>query len=177
MLYSGSLTKRKGVDLLAQAFAELVHQAPQDLRLEVIGDGPLRGFMEDALADVRDQVHFHGFQSWEALPGLYARGDILCAPSRYDGWGMIIPEGLAAGLPVTATDRMGAAIDLITPGRNGWIAEADNLDSLVETISQAREAYSKRPMAKSARASVASHQLEDGVERFLVACKKTIAQW
>lgn len=177
ILYSGSLIKRKGVDLLAQAFEELVHQVPQNLQLDIVGDGPLRGFMEDALSGARDRVHFHGFQSWEALPRLYARGDILCAPSRYDGWGMIIPEGLAAGLPVIATDRMGAAIDLITPGRNGWIAAADNLDSLTDTISQALEEYSKRPMAKRARASVGSLQLPEGVERFLMACRKTIAQW
>jgi glycosyltransferase involved in cell wall biosynthesis len=50
--------------------------------------------------------------------------DVLCVPSRYDGWGLVVPEGLASGLPVIATDRMGAALEFVENGRNGWLIPA-----------------------------------------------------
>ena len=54
-----------------------------------------------------------------------AKVAVLCVPSRYDGWGLVVPEGLASGLPTIATGRTGAALDLITTGANGWVVEAN----------------------------------------------------
>ncbi len=68
-----------------------------------------------------ERVEFAGFKDWNELPGEYASADVLCVPSRYDGWGLVVPEGLASGLPVIATDRMGAALEFVETGRNGWL--------------------------------------------------------
>jgi glycosyltransferase involved in cell wall biosynthesis len=89
----------------------------------------LRDQLSRSAAPLGKRVVFHGFKQWQELPAIYAQSDILCAPSRYDGWGLIVPEGLAAGLLVISTDHAGAALDLITPD-TGWIAEAGSVESL-----------------------------------------------
>src|SRR3972149_1649067 len=100
-LFSGTLSRRKGVDLLLTAFDNLTKEY-DFIHLDLIGDGPLRKLVEK-IADGNGRIAWHGFQHWEDLPAFYAKADILCVPSRYDGWGLVIPEGLAAGLPVIAT--------------------------------------------------------------------------
>jgi glycosyltransferase involved in cell wall biosynthesis len=177
-LYSGSLIARKGVDLLASAFRRLAVQHP-DVRLELIGTGRLLARLRGVLASVSDQVCFHGFKQWHELPPLYRTAHILCAPSRYDGWGLVVPEGLAAGLPVIGTARAGAAIELLRPGRNGWIIPADDERPLYEAMLSAAALSEDElaEMSRHARLSVAAHTLRDGVRRFEEAVTATIDAW
>jgi glycosyltransferase involved in cell wall biosynthesis len=167
LLFSGSLTPRKGVDLLADAFLRVACNHPH-LRLDFVGTGQLEAVLQHRLAPVREQLRFLGFRQWAELPDFYRTADVLCAPSRYDGWGMIVPEGLAAGLPVIATDRMGAAIDLIRHGVNGWVIKACDLADLAAALQQVAEISSDRldAMSRAARQSVANHTLQAGVRRF-----------
>jgi glycosyltransferase involved in cell wall biosynthesis len=178
VLYSGSLTPRKGVDLLAQAFARLAPFSPA-WRLQLLGDGPLRGDLERVLAPVASQVTFAGFKDWDDLPSVYSGADILCVPSRYDGWGLVIPEGLASGLPVIATDRMGAAIDLVSDKENGWLVRADDGDALLTALAEAMAASRERlrEMSCAALNSIARHSLQDGATRFVAASHAAIEAW
>ena len=89
----------------------------------MIGDGELRESVEQTLRPVRERVEFVGFRDWDELPFEYARADVLCVPSRYDGWGLVVPEGLASGLPVIATDRMGAALEFVENWAQ-WVAHS-----------------------------------------------------
>lgn len=176
-LYSGSLIRRKGVDLLAQSFLRIANAYPH-ARLDVVGAGGLRPAMERILAPCAQRVRFHGFRQWDELPDVYARSDVLCVPSRYDGWGLVVAEGLAAGLPVIATDRTGAALDLIG-NDNGWMISAGQLDPLVAAMQAAVRVSAQERMAmmQAACNSVSRHQLEDGVRRFLEAAEAAVAAW
>jgi len=177
-LYSGSLILRKGVDLLARAFLRLRKEGA-NCELHVLGEGPLRGDLVDRLAPLSESVCFWGFKDWRELPQLYARADVLCVPSRYDGWALVVPEGLAAGLPVISTDRTGAALDLVRPGINGWIVQAGSVHSLHAAMSEAatmtKSAFER--MKKSARLTASEHSLEQGAKRFIEAARKSIENW
>lgn len=174
-LFSGSLIHRKGVDLLAAAFVKLAGEFPQ-ARLDILGAGPLQNDLKQTLAGCGHKVRFHGFKDWDELPKFYANADVLCVPSRYDGWALVVPEGLAAGLPVIGTDRTGAALELIKPGENGWLTSAGDFQSLYLAM---REAAASRErlagMSAAARQTVAEHQLEDGAARFISACDASLA--
>ncbi len=178
LLYSGSLIPRKGVDLLAEAFARVAPAHP-NLKLVVMGEGELRPAMEARLQGVAGQVEFTGFQDWQALPEFYAKADVLCAPSRHDGWALVVPEALAAGLPVIATDRMGAALDLIEPGHNGWRVAAGELEPLCRALEVVATMSSEelQRMAQSARGTAAAHSLESGVVRFHKSVESSLAGW
>jgi glycosyltransferase involved in cell wall biosynthesis len=175
-VYSGSLSHRKGVDLLAAAFARLVPDFPQ-VRLRIVGHGELDDAVRRTLAPVASQVEMCGFMDWRDVSKAYAGGHVLCVPSRHDGWALVVPEGLAAGLPVIATDKTGAAHDLISHGRNGWIVRADDGDAVFEAM---RAAASMGPeewsaMSEAAQRSVTSHTLAAGAVRFLAAADQAMA--
>ena len=169
-LFSGSLIARKGVDLLASAFVRL---DVTNVRLRIVGNGPLRESLMQKLAPVKERVEFVGFKDWEELPREYAAADVLCVPSRYDGWGLVIPEGLAAGLPVIATDRMGAALEFVQTGRNGWLIRAGDEDALLRAMREA--AVNELP--KGARESVREHTLENGADRFGRYAQDAMSKW
>ena len=177
-LYSGALIKRKGVDLLVSAFCRLA----QDLNyveLHLLGNGDLRSQLEQKLAQFKNKVKFIGFQPWEQLPHYYAQADILCVPSRYDGWGLVVPEGLAAGLPVISTYRNGAALDLIQDGCNGWLIDSDQEESLYQAMYEAASLNTSElaKYAQAARDRAQSHSLANGVTRFEQAVVQTIEQF
>jgi glycosyltransferase involved in cell wall biosynthesis len=167
-LYSGSLNRRKGVDLLARAFCRLAAELPE-VRLRLVGDGPLRPQLERDLGGLGGRVEFAGFRDWDALPAEYAQGDVLCVPSRHDGWGLVVPEGMAAGLPVISTEATGAAVDLIDPSENGWRVSPGDADALHRAMREAASLTDEELTRRSAAAirRVESHSLERGAEHFL----------
>jgi glycosyltransferase involved in cell wall biosynthesis len=177
-LFSGSLIHRKGVDLLAAAFVEIAREF-SNVRLRVIGDGELRESVEQTLRPVRERVEFVGFTDWDQLPQAYASADVLCVPSRYDGWGLVVPEGLASGLPVIATDRMGAALEFVETARNGWLIAAGDQDALINAMREAARlsASELEQLGHHARESVSAHTLESGAARFVLCAREALAVW
>jgi len=175
-LYSGSLSHRKGVDLLARAFLRLAAAHPH-VRLKLMGEGRMAPRLRRELAACGDRVEWVGFKDWGELPAVYASAQFLCVPSRHDGWGLVVPEGLASGLPTIATNRTGAAIDLIETRRNGWLVPADDADALYRAMAQAATLSETdwRAMSRHARASVANHSLADGAARFLHGVDAAVA--
>ena len=166
-LFSGALTHRKGVDLLAGAFLRLAAELPR-VRLRIMGEGERAAALKRMLGE-HERVDWLGFKDWDELPAVYASAHALCVPSRHDGWGLVVPEGLASGLPTIATARTGAALDLITTGANGWVVEANDEAALYEAMRSAASLAEPqwRAMSERARASVAHHTLANGARRFL----------
>ena len=166
-LFSGALISRKGVDVLARAFVRLAKENAR-VRLKVMGDGEQAPRLRRMLAST-DRVEWVGFKDWADLPAVYASAQALCVPSRHDGWGLVVPEGLASGLPTIATNRTGAALDLLRAGQNGWLIDAGDDGALFDAMQQAAalSAVEWTRMRDCARASVAGHTLGAGASRFL----------
>lgn len=177
-IYSGALILRKGVDVLAQSFEKLVRDGHK-IRLRIVGDGPLCSGLQRSLSGISHRVDFVGFKDWKELPQQYAEAQILCVPSRYDGWGLVVPEGLAAGLPVIATDRMGAALEFVETDRNGWLVQAGDPGALTSAMTKAASMSTDElsVMSSNARASVREHTLENGARRFLEYANDVVTNW
>jgi glycosyltransferase involved in cell wall biosynthesis len=174
ILFCGSLIKRKGVDLLLKAFISIAPEFPE-LELHLIGDGPMLEQLHIMSTPAAERVHFHGFKQRTELPAYYAAADVLCAPSRYDGWGLIIPEGLASGLLVVSTNRTGAALDLVD-AQCGWVVQAGALDPLIEALRAAASTTGSARLARIARGrSMAMGQdVKAGVGRVLAAIEESL---
>lgn len=175
-LFSGSLIPRKGADLLARAFRDAAADLPT-IRLTIMGVGRLEGAMKRTLRACADRVAFVGFKDWAELPELYHAAQALCVPSRHDGWGLVVAEGLAAGLPVISTDRTGSARDLIRPGGNGWIVKAGDQTALTDAMRHAATMSQScwQQMSAAARTSVAGHSLANGAARLIAAVDDALA--
>jgi glycosyltransferase involved in cell wall biosynthesis len=175
-LFSGALSKRKGADLLARAFVDLARERT-DVELRVVGTGEYLPQLRETLSSYR--VQFLGFNDWEELPYAYQSAHFLCAPSRYDGWGMVVPEALAAGLPVISTDRTGAAIEFIETNKNGWLIAANDIVALFSAMREAASLsrQQREELTANARATVENHQLENGVRKVRNEIEYTLQNW
>jgi glycosyltransferase involved in cell wall biosynthesis len=75
-----------------------------------------------------------GFQLVDSLPTIFGQANCFVLPSRHDGWGVVINQAIAAGLPVIATRAVGAAIDLVEHQINGCVIEPDSEQAIFEAM-------------------------------------------
>jgi UDP-glucose:(heptosyl)LPS alpha-1,3-glucosyltransferase len=107
---------RKGLLTVLDALAAM--KTP-NARLLVVGRGEIEAFRALAAArGVAERVQFVGFQP-DVVP-YFAASDAFVFPTRYEPFGMVITEAMAAGLPVVTTRAAGAA-EVITPGVDGEV--------------------------------------------------------
>jgi glycosyltransferase involved in cell wall biosynthesis len=118
LLAAGSIVPRKGYDILVRALARLRHL---DWCLTIAGD---RGFSPATTAaleariryaGLRDRVRLVGAVDRRTLAKLYAGADVFATASLYEGYGMVLGEALAHGLPVVASTG-GAAAETVPDG-------------------------------------------------------------
>ncbi len=115
-LFCGQMIRRKGLDNLLEAFAQLDGRA----HLLLVGrEAELPQLLAALPVEIRERIEYAGFQAPEALPTWFARADVFVLPSRYDGWGVVMNQALAAGLPIICSDQVGAGYDLVKEGCNG----------------------------------------------------------
>jgi glycosyltransferase involved in cell wall biosynthesis len=122
--YAGQIEQYSGVDLVVRAFNRVAAKHP-DVRLEVLGTGSLRPYVEGLVAEsARPRVHFHGAIPRDKVPEVFSRGDVLVHANLGQGWGMAVNEGFAAGMPVIASRAVGAAESLVVSGVNGFLLDS-----------------------------------------------------
>jgi glycosyltransferase involved in cell wall biosynthesis len=165
-LFVGRLIERKGLDVLLRAFAR--HEGGE---LWIAGDGPLDEAVSRAAAQDR-RIRLFGHLGGENLGDLYAEVDALVVPSFYEVWGLVVHEGLAYGLPVIATDQVGAADDLIDPGVNGYVVPAGSVQATAEAMrSVAAWTHEDRARAVSrSLETLASCSFDRGADGFVRGC-------
>lgn len=130
-LYVGAWTARKGVDVLIRAYV-LARRARPDLALTLAGTWqPAERLLAAFPAAVRDGVRVLPPLPEAELHACYRRHAVLLLPSRYEGFGLVVLEALASGLPVVAT-RTGGAADLLVDGVNGYLVEPNDPVSLAQ---------------------------------------------
>jgi glycosyltransferase involved in cell wall biosynthesis len=117
--YVGSLVERKGVDRLIHALAAMpTRRRPM---LEIAGDGPERERLVGLARGLNVDVCWLGEIRPEDLPTVGVHWWVQVVPSRYDGWAVVVNEALGKGVPVIASDQVGAAHDLVRPTLTGRI--------------------------------------------------------
>ncbi len=149
-VHVGSLTERKNVTRLADAFERLGRGS-----LTFVGDGPLRGALEG-----RDRVRVVGRVPHDEVPGWLSAADVVCGPALVEPFGQALLEALACGKPVVAT-RIGGPPEFV-PVEAGVLV--DPLD--VGEIARALEIAAAFPVPnEAARAAAAEHDVRRQAER------------
>jgi len=129
ILFCGKFQEKKRPLDLLRAFSLLNGRPPATLVF--VGDGALRPAMERFVAQRSlPHVYFLGFKNQQDLPACYAMSDLLVLPSSGEPWGLVVNEAMCFGLPVIASDRVGAAADLVNPGVNGFTFRLGDIESL-----------------------------------------------
>lgn len=130
-VYVGQFVPRKGVDLLLDAVRPLFDQYP-DLGLTLYGGGTHEAALRQQVAGLA-RVHFGGVLRDSEVQSRIAGAAALILPSRWDGWGLIVNEALAVGVPCLVSDQCGSA-EVISPGIDGDVFPAGNAAGLRDCL-------------------------------------------
>jgi len=125
LLYVGRLDPEKGLDVLLHAVRNL------DADLVVAGVGrDAERLRRSASANVR----FVGWLEPQELVPWYAAADVFVLPSLSEPWGMVLNEAAAAALPIVTTTAVGAAMDLVEEGVNGYAVAPGDAEALERAL-------------------------------------------
>ncbi|MHB9285972.1 glycosyltransferase [Halobacteriales archaeon Cl-PHB] len=150
--YTGRHGYEKNLELLVEAVASM--DDPPTLAFG--GDGPAREDLEAAAAAHDLDAHFLGFLDRDDLPAFYAALDVFAFPSPVETQGLVALEANACGTPVAGVDA-GALADTIEDGRNGYRAEAVDVDAFrgaIEATLAERETLAENCLASREETSV-----------------------
>jgi glycosyltransferase involved in cell wall biosynthesis len=128
MLCVGRLAKEKNLPLLIRGYAQAKLIRP-DLRLVLVGDGPMRAELQTLVPD----AIFTGSLNREVLARHYASADIFGFPSQSETFGNVVLEAMASGLAVVAFDYA-AAHDNIEHSQNGLLVRMDDDEGFVQGL-------------------------------------------
>lgn len=134
--------EKKGQDILIKALHQLVFKCGLDIELDFLGDGPSREYLLRLAESLKidDKIRFMGNQSRNLIYKCLKNYDILVQPSIYEGFGLTVIEGIAAGLPVVVSNNDGPA-EIVKEIGCGWTFEPQSHDALASVIATIVELY------------------------------------
>lgn len=159
----------KGLDVSLRAFALAAQQIP-NLQLVCFGSStPPKGMLPENTAS-------HLSPAQTELKNLYAQCDVWLCGSHQEGFGLPILEAMACRTPIVSTS-IGGAIDLIEPGRNGYIVPVGDAaglaKALVEVISLPESQW--QSLSEAAYSKATCYSWDDATDRFEAALQQAIA--
>ncbi len=144
LLYVGSWKKLKGIDLLAPIMREL----GPDFELLYTGG---HNASNEHLGMPKNMHDIRRLDGEAAVVAAMQKSDALLLPSRSEGFGLVVAEAMACGLPVIAT-RIPVLEELIRDGATGFLCEQDDICAFVSSIRKcARDRAVLVEMASQAR--------------------------
>lgn len=125
VIFAGRLIKEKNVDTLLKAISLLKIEFP-DIKCCIVGDGPEMASLIELAKRLKicANVKFTGFQKYETLIRKIKASKTLVLPSSREGFGMVVIEAFACGVPVvTVKEKYNAAQGLVSDGKDGFVVE------------------------------------------------------
>lgn len=132
ILSTGRLEPQKDYPILIQAFAKM--RAKRECRLIILGEGKERSKLESLVEtlNIQEYVSFSGF-----VPNPYvymAKADLFVLSSAWEGFGNVLVEAMACGLPVVATDCPSGPREILQNGLYGPLVPVGNVDALARAM-------------------------------------------
>jgi glycosyltransferase involved in cell wall biosynthesis len=147
ILYVGRFQQRKRALDLIRAFENLDIAG---VGLVMVGTGE---DFETCRQYIRNNhltgVHLLGFRDQIELPRIYAMGDVFVLPSEDEPWGLVINEAMCFGLPIIASEYVGAVADLVRPGCNGYLFHPGDLVGLRQALRQTLTDEARKPLGEA----------------------------
>jgi UDP-glucose:(heptosyl)LPS alpha-1,3-glucosyltransferase len=159
----------KGLDHLLRGLGRLRAGSPEKrFRLLVVGRGDeksYRGMARDL--GLGDAVVFAGAVAREKLPEFYLAGDLYAMLSRFDTFGMVVLEAMAAGLPVLISGSVGAR-DIVREGENGFVVESPaDPEAIAERVGAMLHGDTRERMGREALKTAGENSWDRTVARVL----------
>lgn len=169
----GSIAHHKGYDLLIDAWRQIAKSCPE-WKIDIFGKGDSSELQE--MIDeyhLQDNIHFCGTTNNVKQELLHS--SFLVLPSRSEGFGMVLIEAMACGLPCVAFDCPCGPRDIIENGKSGFLIPPENSTLLAEGIKKMISDTDKmNKMGDYAFNSVSQYLIENVAERWQNLFQKVI---
>jgi glycosyltransferase involved in cell wall biosynthesis len=138
VLYLGRLIRRKGVDYLLDAFANVTKEVPETV-LIIAGEGPEKLRLQKRCRELSlNNVVFTGYVSEEEKAGFFLLSDFIVYPTVTiivpEEWGLAVNEAMSVGKPAVVTTAVGCAFELVKPGITGFVVPEKDAMHLSDAI-------------------------------------------
>ena len=160
----GRYVYQKGFDLLLKAWAQVEKECP-DWELAIYGEGDRTPYQKQAKELNLDLTRCHLEDRSSDIEKEYCRSSVFVFSSRFEGFGMVLVEAMACGLPVVSFDCPCGPKDIIKNGEDGLLVENGNVSALAEGLSSLiNNAEQRKRMAENAQRNAQRfniHQIAD----------------
>lgn len=167
VLYIGHFSRLKGVDILIQAIAKLRSELP-NIKLHLVGKGNDRYLALLAKKEgIEKHVIFHSWVKQSMAPSYYKSADICVFPSRHEGFGIVILEAMASGIPVIASD-IPSFREIISNGIDGRLFKPEDAAALSkEVIALYQDPQLRKELSHNAFEKVTRYSWEKIAEKYI----------
>lgn len=162
----GRYVYQKGFDLLLQAWAKIEQQNP-DWQLAIYGDGDRTPYEQ-----LTDQLHIdrHRCQLNGPTPNIqqaYVGSSIFAFSSRFEGFGMVLVEAMACGLPVVSFACPCGPRDIVSDGKDGLLVENGNVEAFANNLERLmRDDALRHSMAQAGQANAQRFNMEQTARKW-----------
>jgi glycosyltransferase involved in cell wall biosynthesis len=133
LLLVGRYSHEKGIDLMLEAWAKLQGKC-SDWTLDIFGDGDREPYILQAKQLGIDMSRCHLNGRTDDVRREYANSAMLVCTSRFEGFGMVIAEAMACGLPVVSFDCPWGPRSIISDGEDGALVTNGNVEELTRSM-------------------------------------------
>lgn len=170
----GRLTHQKGYDILLAAFQKIYHNYP-DWQLIILGEGELR-------AELESKMNFLGLDNHVVFAGriknpflILKQCELFVLSSRFEGFGNVLIEAMACGLPVISTDCPSGPAEIIDNGVDGILVPNEDASSLATAMEKLMYNEQERQrLANLASSRIERFELENIIDKWEELIKKVI---
>lgn len=150
LLCVARFSEEKNLINLIKSFKESI--LSKTWTLKIVGGGPLKDTLQKEIGD-HSNIQLSDWLSYSALPFLYAHARFFILPSKFEPWGLVVNEAMAAGLPIALSTQCGCVSDLLE--EEGLTFDAENKESIIYVLNKIalftpleREGFSKKNKEK-----------------------------
>jgi len=175
IMTAGRLTGMKGFDLLINAFARVADDFPE-WKVRIFGRGKDRKKLEGLVAE-------HGLEDRVEMPGPvtplepeWRRASIAAVPSRFEPFGLVIVEAMAAGLPLVCTAVKHGPLEIIDDEVNGLLVKSRSPQRFAEALGRLMsDAELRRKLAEAGRETARRYEPDQVVGRHVELFERLLA--
>ena len=173
ILFIGKLIERKGIPQLLEAYKAIRQQGRSDVGLIMLGDGPLKAYVEEFVASHGlSDVFLEGFVPQERILDYYLCADVFALLSIADPNPLVIFEALAAGIPIVCSYKAGNSVDFIREGENGYIVDPLDIPLVTDKLLRSLDAIEVEHAATLSRELVQQANYPDSAKAFVEAARE-----
>lgn len=174
----GRLDYQKGFDRLIRAW-DIVQQnvAFRDWQLDIFGQGEWQEMLQRMIDERNLQNTLRLNQPTNSIGDEYAKSSLIVMTSHYEGFGMVLVEAMACGVPAVAFDCKCGPKDIIRHGENGLLVHDGDIEGLAAAMMKLMddEAYRKR-LSDNAKKIISTYSEETVMNRWIALFNGLINQ-